>query len=83
MLTKHLCVLIHICNEGERGETGLSPPVKYFYRPFQGGTQSFVDHSCYYWCVFVMLSRASFYCCLVVTCWERADLLALVCDVLL
>ena len=21
------------------------------------------------------------YCCLVVTCWERADLLALVCDV--
>ena len=24
---------------------------------------------------------ASVYCCLVVTCWERADLLALVCDV--
>ena len=24
---------------------------------------------------------ASFHCCLVVTCWERADLLALVCDV--
>ena len=35
---------------------------------------SFVDHLCL---VFVMLSR------LVVTCWERADLLALVCDVLL
>ena len=25
----------------------------------------------------------SVHCCLVVTCWERADLLALVCDVLL
>ena len=24
---------------------------------------------------------ASVFCCLVVTCWERADLLALVCDV--
>ena len=27
-------------------ETGLSPSVKYFYRPFQGGA-SFVDHLCY------------------------------------
>ena len=26
---------------------------------------------------------ASVHCCLVVTCWEGADLLALVCDVLL
>ena len=26
---------------------------------------------------------ASVHCCLVVTCWERADLLALVCDPLL
>ena len=37
-----------------RRETDLSPPVKYFYRPFQGGT-SFVDHLCYKWLVFVML----------------------------
>ena len=29
------------------------------------------------------LSFASVYCCLVVTCWERADILALVRDVLL
>ena len=36
--------------------------------------------SCY---VFVMLSCASVYWCLVVTCWERAELLALVLDVLL
>ena len=48
----------------------------YFYWPFQGGT-SLVDHLCYF-CAF-----ASALCCLVVTCWERADLLALVCGVVL
>ena len=37
-------------------ETGLSSPVKYFYRPFQGGT-SLVDHLCYFCIVFVMFSR--------------------------
>ena len=35
-------------------ETDLSPPVKYFYWLFQGGT-SFVDHLCYLCLVFVML----------------------------
>ena len=33
--------------------------------------------------VFAMPLCASVYMCLVVTCWERADLLALVCGVLL
>ena len=33
--------------------------------------------------VFAMPLCASVYICLVVTCWERADLLALVCGVLL
>ena len=42
-----------------------------------------MDHSWYLCHVLVMLLCASVYCCLVVTCWERADLLALVCDVLL
>ena len=32
----------------------ISPPVKYFNWPFQGGT-SFVDHLCYLCLVFVML----------------------------
>ena len=54
------------------GETGLSPPVKYFYWPFQCGA-SFVDRLYYFCLVFVMLSCASVYWCLVVTCWERAD----------
>ena len=30
---------------------------------------------------FFMLSRASVYCCLLVTCWEMAKLLALIWDV--
>ena len=33
--------------------------------------------------VFAMPLYASYYMCLVVTCWERADLLALVCGVYL
>ena len=36
--------------------TGLSPPVRYFYWPFLGGT-SFADHLCYLCLVFVRLSR--------------------------
>ena len=49
-------------------------------KPVQGGA-SFVDHLCYFCLAFVMHLCATFYCCLVVTCWERADLLALVSDV--
>ena len=41
----------------------------------------FLDHSCNICLMFIILSCASAYWCLVVTCWERADLLALVCDV--
>ena len=42
-----------------------------------------MTHLCYFCLVFAMLSCTSVYLCLVVTCLERADLLALVCDVLL
>ena len=63
-----------------RCETSLSPPVKYFYLQFQGSA-SFVDYLCYFCLVFVMLSCVSVYYCLVVTCWEKVDLLALVCGV--
>ena len=38
-------------------ETGLSPPVKYFYWPCQGGT-SFVGHLCYSCFVFVSWSTS-------------------------
>ena len=36
---------------------------------------------CVSWVVFAMSLCASVYVCYVVTCWERADLLALVCGV--
>ena len=57
----------------------LSPPGEIFYWPFQGGTSFcgsfllFVFHVCH-----AVLSVPSG---LVVTCWERADLLALLCVV--
>ena len=44
---------------------------------------SFVDILCFFYLVFAMPLYASVYMCLVVNCWERADLLALVCGVLL
>ena len=44
---------------------------------------SIVDVLCFFFCfVFAMPLWASVYMCLVVTCWERADLLALVCGIL-
>ena len=36
-----------------------------------------MDHLCFFCLVFVMPLCASVYLCLMVTCWERADLLAL------
>ena len=36
---------------------------------------------CFFCLAFVMPLCASSYVCFVVTCWERADLLALVCGV--
>ena len=40
-----------------------------------------MDHLCFFCVLFVMPLCVSDYLCLVVTCWERADLLALVCGV--
>ena len=42
-----------------------------------------MDLLCFFCLAFVMPLYASVYICLVVTCWERADLLGLVCGVLL
>ena len=48
---------------------------------FSLGT-SFLDLLCFFFCLaFAMPLWASVYICLVVTCWESADLLALVCGV--
>ena len=58
----------------------FKPSSKNMFTDFQGGA-SFVDYLCYL-CL-VCLDFVSVHCCLVVTSWERTDLLALVCDVLL
>ena len=84
MQTKYLCVLIHIWTKGEVGApwNRFKPSSKIFYWPFQGGT-SFVDLLCFFCLVVAMPFCVSVHMCLVVTCWERADLLALVCGVYL
>ena len=40
-----------------------------------------MDLLCFFCLAFVMPLYAAVYMCLVVTCWERADLLSLVCGV--
>ena len=72
------CVLGYIRIKGEVcAVSGLSPPVKYFLLTvtrrflFCGSFVLFMSY-------FVMLSRP-----FIATCWERTDLLPLVCDVLL
>ena len=74
-----MCLDPHL-NEwlGWRRETGLSPTVKYFYDRSKAVLLLWIfvlSISC------VFHAFASVHCCLVVTCLERADLLALVCDV--
>ena len=71
MQTKYLCLLIHICIKGEVGVfTDRSKAVLF--------CGSFMFLFCL---VFAMSLCASVYMCFVVTCWERADLLALRCGV--
>ena len=67
-----------ICKKSWRHETGLRPPVKYFTGRSKAVFLLWII------CIFVSCAShpfASVHCCLVVTCWERADLLALVSDV--
>ena len=59
----------------------FKPSRKKIYWPFQGGP-SFVDLLCLFCLVFAMPLWTSIYMCLVVTCWERADLFAPFCGVL-
>ena len=74
-----MCIAPHLNKVlGWRRETSLSPPVNILLTVprrhfFCGSFVLFMS------CVFHAF--ASVHCCLVVTCCERADLLALVCDV--
>ena len=59
-------------------KTGLSPPVKYFTDRSKAVLLLWIFYVFVLSCVCYVLC-ASVYMCFVVTCWERADLLALVC----
>ena len=59
---------------------GLSPPVKYFTDRSKAVLLLWIFYVFVLSCVCYVLC-ASVYMCFVVTCWERADLLALVCGV--
>ena len=61
-------------------ETGLSPPVKYFTDRSKAVLLLWIFYVFVLSCVCYVLC-ASVYMCFVVTCWESADLLALVCSV--
>ena len=76
------CNILKHLNCAGKEKTGLSPSEKIFLltvprRYFFCGTFMLILS----W--FVMLLCASVYCCFVATCWEKADILALVCDVYL
>ena len=58
----------------------LSPPVKYFTDRSKAVLLLWIFYVFVLSCVCYVLC-ASVYMCFVVTCWERADLLALVCGV--
>ena len=58
---------------GWRRETGLSPPVKYFTERSTAVLLLWIFYV-FFCLVFVMHLCASVYLCLVVTCWEMADL---------
>ena len=84
MQTKYLWVLIHIWIKGEVGS------VKNRFKPTSKSILLTLSRRCFF-CgsfmlflsFFLMLSCTLVCWCLVVTCWERAGLLALACDVYL
>ena len=83
MQTKHLCVLIHDLDPSMCLGAPLNrfkPPVKYFTDRSKAVLLVCI-FLCFFCLVFAMPLYASVYMCLVVTCCERTDLLALVCDV--
>ena len=75
-----MCLLHQNKGWGWRLKTGLSPPVKYFTDRSKAVLLLWIFYVFVLSCVCYVLC-ASVYMCFVVTCWERADLLALVCGV--
>ena len=84
MSTKNLCVLIHIWSKGEIGTPWkrFKPSSKIFYWPLLTVPRRCFFCGSFVWFMSCVCHAFAFvHCCLVVTWRERADLLALVCDV--
>ena len=76
MQTKHLCVVIHISTKCEVG--AVKPVIALQLDIFTDRSKAVL----LLWIIFVIkVLCLSVYCSLLVTCWEKADLLALVCEV--
>ena len=70
-------IYIHLCGMGLIIMLDEEILLLKFLLTLEQGGASLVDHLCFFVLFFVILSCASVYWCLVVTCWERAYLLAL------
>ena len=76
-----MCLDPHLnLGRGWRREKGLSPPVKYFTDRSKEVLLLWIFYV-FFCLVFAVPLCASVYMSIVVTCWEKADLLALFCDV--
>ena len=73
-------MVVFACRSSDLGENGLSPPVKYFTDHTKAVLLLWIFYV-FFCLVFAKSLFASVYMCFVATCWERADLLALVCGV--
>ena len=72
----HVIITCHnLCTNHNVETNKILPPIKYF----TDGAKAVL--LLWIYCVFSMPLFASVYMCLVVTCWERAGLLALICGV--
>ena len=77
------CFLVHISNKGGIGAVKLVKALQYNILLIVPRRYFFVDRLLFFCLVFAMPFCACIYLHHVVTCWERADLLALVCGVYL
>ena len=75
-----MCLCVYCIGLYSLTSNWFKPPVKYFTDRSKAVRLLWIFYVLF--ClVFAMSLYASVYMCFVVTCWERADLLALVCRV--
>ena len=84
MRARYLCVLIHIWVGSEVGAVEPFKPSSVIFFTDRSRAVLLLRIFCVLFCLVFAVSLCASVCvCFVVTCWEGADLLALVCGVLL